>query len=187
MAAELPAAASLLPNSFTYQAVGYGCTSGTAVIGADQISLLVQQGCTTTAVSNPLTALIAGCKELGIQRLAFLSPYLESVSDHLRARIHEAGIETPIFGTFNEEVEANVVRISADAIIKAAVQLGQQSECDGIFLSCTNLRTLDVIADIEKRINKPVLSSNQVLAWHLAKLAGVSLPHHGYGRLISES
>ena len=187
MAAELPAAASLLPNSFTYQAVGYGCTSGTAVIGAHKITELVQQGCATEAVSNPLTALIAACQQLNIKRLAFLSPYLESVSDQLRSRVHAAGIKTPVFGSFNEQVEANVVRISGEAIIAAAVDLGQQDDCDAVFLSCTNLRTLDVIARIEERINKPVLSSNQVLAWHLAKLAGLKLQHQNYGRLISSS
>ena len=183
MAKELPAVAGLLPNSFTYQAVGYGCTSGTAVIGAQRIEELVKQGCQTKSVSNPLSALIAACQQLGIKRLAFLSPYLESVSDHLRARVHEADIATPLFATFNEEQEANVARITGDSIIDAAVDLGLQDDCDGVFLSCTNLRTLDVISEIETKINKPVLSSNQVLAWHLAQLAGLNIKHQDFGRL----
>jgi len=183
MANELPAATRLLPNSFPYQAVGYGCTSGTSIIGAKKVEQLVRQGCSTDAVSNPLTALIAACQHLNLKRLAFLSPYLESVSDHLRARVHEANISTPLFGTFNEEVEANVARIDTKSIIVAATELGQQAECDAVFLSCTNLRTLGVIAEIEKEINKPVLSSNQVLAWHMAQLAGLKLKHTQYGRL----
>ena len=183
MAEELPAVASLLPNSLTYQAVGYGCTSGTAVIGAQRIEELVKQGCQTDAVSNPLSALIAACQHMGIKRLAFLSPYLESVSDHLRARVHEADIATPLFGTFNEEQEANVARITGDSIIEAGVELGLQGDCDAVFLSCTNLRTLDVISEIESKVNKPVLSSNQVLAWHLAQLAGLNIKHQGFGRL----
>ena len=183
MAKELPAVAGLLPNSFTYQAVGYGCTSGTAVIGAQRIEELVKQGCQTKSVSNPLSALIAACQQLGIKRLAFLSPYLESVSDHLRARVHEADIATPLFATFNEEQEANVARITGDSIFDAAVDLGLQGDCDAVFLSCTNLRTLDVISKIEAKINKPVLSSNQVLAWHLAQLAGLNIKHQDFGRL----
>ena len=118
-----------------------------------------------------------------MKRLAFLSPYLESVSDHLRARVHEADISTPLFGTFNEQQEANVARITGSSIIEAAIKLGQQDECDAVFLSCTNLRTLDVISDIEAKINKPVLSSNQVLAWHLAQLASLDLKHESFGRL----
>ena len=47
-----------------------------------------------------------------------------------------------------------------------------ETGCDAVFLSCTNLRTLNVIPEIEARIGKPVLSSNQVLAWHLLRLAG---------------
>ena len=37
-----------------------------------------------------------------------------------------------------------------------------------IFISCTNLNTLPIIKEIENEIGKPVLSSNQVLAWHMS-------------------
>ena len=38
MSAALPAAAKLLPPELRYDVVGYGCTSGTAVIGAEKIA-----------------------------------------------------------------------------------------------------------------------------------------------------
>jgi maleate isomerase len=52
---------------------------------------------------------------------------------------------------------------------------------DGLFLSCTNLRTLDVIAPLEEKLKMPVLSSNLVLAWHLSQIAGQ--PFLGTGKL----
>ncbi len=183
MAEKLPITAGLLPDTINYHAVGYGCTSATSVIGADKVSQLIQQGCQTQAVTNPLSALIVACQHLNIQRLAFLSPYEESVSDHLRSRVHAAGIQTPLFGTFNEAHDPNVARITADSVMRAAIALGQQDECDAIFLSCTNLRTLDVISAIEKAINKPVISSNQALVWHMARLAGLTLTHQQFGKL----
>ncbi|MEC9343760.1 MAG: Asp/Glu racemase, partial [Pseudomonadota bacterium] len=48
---------------------------------------------------------------------------------------------------------------------------------------CTNLRTLDVIAPIEAQCGKPVLSSNQVLSWHMALQAGIDLRPRGLGTL----
>ncbi|MEO0916377.1 MAG: Asp/Glu racemase, partial [Pseudomonadota bacterium] len=59
-------------------------------------------------------------------------------------------------------------------------------ECEAVFLSCTNLRTLDVIERIEAKIQRPVLSSNQVLAWHLCMLASVSHRTDAPGRLFRE-
>ena len=40
-----------------------------------------------------------------------------------------------------------------------------RSDADGIFLSCTNTRQIEAIADIEKMLGKPVVNSNQAVLW----------------------
>ena len=183
MTSELSASASLLPKAISYDAVGYGCTSASSVIGSNKVESLVQEGCSAPVVSNPLRALIAACRHLGIKRLAFLTPYAVEVSEHLRLKVNEADIATPVFGTFNEALEQNVVRIADASIVAAATDLGLNEDCDAVFMSCTNLRTLNVIKQIEDQIGKPVLASNQVLAWHMAQLAGLHIRHEEYGVL----
>jgi len=169
---DLPAAAALLPRAAKFAAVGYGCTSGTSVIGAPRIAELVRGSCETTHVSEPVSALIAACKHLGITRIAFLSPYVEHVSQALRDTLAVAGIQTPVFGSFDEASEERVVRIATQSTRDSAIALNTD-DVDVVFLSCTNLNTLPVIEQIEAAINKPVLSSNQVLAWHMSQLAGI--------------
>ncbi len=177
MESHLTAAASLFPKGVKLDAVGYGCTSGTSVIGADKIRDLIMSGADTQIVTEPVSALIAACKELGLSNLIFLSPYIEEVSVHLRQVLREAGIETPVFGSFSEASEAAVSRISDRSIIAAVHALATSStKADAVFLSCTNLRTLDVIPTLEKTLKIPVLSSNLVLLWHLHKSAGVKIP-----------
>ncbi|MDO7707412.1 MAG: Asp/Glu racemase, partial [Loktanella sp.] len=66
----------------------------------------------------------------------------------------------------------------------AALTLAQKGGIDALFLSCTNLRTLDVIAKLETETGLPVLSSNQVLAWDLARRAEVTLPDNDFGQLF---
>lgn len=175
MSGNLPAAANLLPKSLTYDVVGYGCTSGTAVIGPAKIAEQVKSGCSALQVTDPLSALVAMCEHRGVRRLGFLSPYIASVSQTLRDALATRQIETPVFGSFDEGEEAKVARISENSLYHATMTLGQSSEVDAVFLSCTNLRTLDVIPRIEQDLGKPVYSSSQVLAWHMARLAGVKL------------
>ena len=115
--------------------------------------------------------------------MAFLSPYIEDVSGTLRAVLATGGVKTPVFGSFAEAEEAKVVRISGPSIIAAATDLCHGADVDALFLSCTNLRTMDVIDPLEQAIGMPVLSSNQVLAWHMARLA--NLPAQGPGRLFT--
>lgn len=175
MSKALPAAASLLPPALDYDVVGYGCTSGTAVIGPDRIAGQIRQGCTARHVTEPLSALLAVCAAHGVSRLAFLSPYIESVSATLRDALNTRGVQTPVFGSFNEAVETKVAKISQASLYDAAMALGSSDAVDAVFMSCTNLRTLDVIPKIEADLGKPVFSSNQALAWHMATLAGIAL------------
>jgi maleate isomerase len=97
----------------------------------------------------------------------------------------KAGIQTPVFGSFDEASEERVVRITPQSTRDAAIALNTDG-VDAIFLSCTNLNTLAVIEEVEDKINKPVLSSNQVLAWHLSQLSGVP-PGAQIGRLMKLS
>lgn len=186
MAVDLPAAARLLPQAQTYGVVGYGCTSGSAVIGPDVVRDLVQSGVPTQCVTNPVTALLAACAAMGLHRLGILSPYVATVSQTLRDVLGRGGIATPVFGSFDEASEARVVRIASASIIAATETLAAQGGIDALFLSCTNLRTLDVIAPLEARTGLPVLSSNQVLGWHLMRSAGLPDRLQGFGRLLSD-
>lgn len=174
MSDNLPTAASLLPQAMRFDVVGYGCTSGTSVIGPKKIAKLVKSACNTAQVTEPVSGLIAACHALQLKNLAFLTPYIESVSQGLRDVLAVQTISTPAFGSFEEARDAEVARIDRQSIWDAAITLAKASETDGLFMSCTNLRTLDVIAELEETLQKPVLSSNLVLAWHMGRLAGIT-------------
>ena len=168
MAMTLSGAAGLFPRGMTFDAIGYGCTSGTAEIGSAKIAALIRAGTDARAITEPVSALITACKAEGISRIGLISPYVADVSDKLCDVLARDGITVTAFASFDEPEEQNVVRIDPAAIHAAAVNL--QGDFDAIFLSCTNLRTLDVLDQISADIGKPVFSSNQVLAWHLQQL-----------------
>jgi arylmalonate decarboxylase len=59
-------------------------------------------------------------------------------------------------------------------------------EVDTIFISCTNLATIQMIADLEEEIGKPVITSNQATFWRALRMAGVPDKIEGFGRLLLE-
>jgi len=182
MEGHLTQAAALFPRASRFSAVAYGCTSGAAELGSDRVANLIQAGTTTSAVTDPVTALIAATRTLGVSRLGLISPYVAQVSDRLRDTLRAAGLQTPCFASFAEPLEENVARITEASLVQAALNIGQRPDCDAVFLSCTNLRTLNILPRIASEIGKPVLSSNLVLAWHLLGLCGLD-----QGRLIPET
>ncbi|MAM61597.1 Asp/Glu racemase [Maritimibacter sp. UBA3975] len=183
MEADLGTSAGLLCPWTQFGAIGYGCTSGTAQIGRARVAELISGAAQTRAVTEPVSALLAACNALGIQRIAFLSPYLAEVSDRICAVLAEGGVETPVFGSFNVSSEARVARISPDSIKQAARALVESGGVDALFMSCTNLRALGIIDDLEAELDMPVMSSNLVMAWDMARRAEVPLAADVPGRL----
>ncbi len=184
MEAELPRAASLLPPAAHFDAVGYACTSGTTLIGAERVAELVGGAAKVAAVADPLTAALAAMRALRVKAPAIVSPYIESVAGPIRRAFEGAGFAIPATLSFGEEVEARVARIDPASIRDAALEVGRAAGADAVFLSCTNLRTLDIIDDLERELGLPVLSSNQVLAWHMARLSGAPVAKDAPGRLF---
>lgn len=183
MAHDLPAAAGRLPRPIHFDVVGYGCTSGASVIGSDRVAALVHAGCHTRHVTDPLSALVAACDHLGVSKLAFLSPYVEEVSGTLRGALAARGVDSPVFGSFDEAEETRVARIDGPSVAAAARHLAGAGGVDAVFMSCTNLRSFGVIDEIEAATGLPVLSSNLVLGWHMFQLAGTRTT--GPGRLFA--
>lgn len=173
MEAELPASARLLPPSLTFDVIGYGCTSASTVIGSDTVARAINSVCPGAKVSDPLAALIAAGRHLGVTRLGFLTPYVAEVSARMREKLTDAGFEIVAFGSFEEGNDHVVARITEGSIREGAMQVAAQAECDAIVIACTNLRCLNVIPEIEAATGIPVLSSNLALCWHMLELAGL--------------
>lgn len=176
MTRTLPQAASLLPAEAGFGSVGYACTSGATVLGEDAVAALVASALPGVTVTNPLSAVKAACRALGVDRIALVSPYVEPVSQALRTSLAAGGIEVAAFGSFEQKEEKVVARIAPQSVLDALIGVGAVRDCQAVFASCTNLRATPVLAEAERQLGKPVLASNQVLAWHMLRLAGVDAP-----------
>lgn len=183
MEAALPAAAGLLPPSIDFDVVGYACTSGATVISPARVADLVRGAVRTAAVTEPLSAALSAFRALGVRRIGLISPYVAEVSLALRLALAIADIDVVAFASFEEQVEAQVARIAAESIRAATLCIGSRADVDAVFLSCTNLRTLDVVDAVEQALGKPVVSSNLALAWEMTRLSGGGLREGAYGRL----
>lgn len=184
MEADLPASARLFPKALDFDVIGYGCTSASTVIGSQTVARAIQSVFPKTKVTDPLAAIIAAGQALNARRLGFITPYLPEVSLKMREKLQEAGFDIASFGSFEEGDDQVVARLSEASIKAAAGRVAKAAPCDAIVISCTNLRCLRVIPEIEEMTGVPVISSNQAMAWHMLRLAGVEDPRPQFGRLF---
>ena len=182
MEAELPRGAQLLPRAARFDAVGYGCTSGTTLIGAEAVARMLRRGVEATMITDPLTAGLAALRALGVAKIGLVTPYVEAVAYPVCNAFVAAGFAVGEVLTFGEQVEERVARIDPASIKSAARAAAKGAQA--VFLSCTNLRTLDIIDELEAELGIPVLSSNQVLAWHMARASQAPLASDAPGRIF---
>lgn len=171
---------SLLPESVC--AVGYACTSASVVIGPDAVEEQVRAGRPGVAVTNPISAVIAALESLGARRIGLVTPYPAEVVAPICSHLARHDTEVLREVSFGEADDRRVARISEKATVEAARQVAEG--VDAIFLSCTNLQTLNIIDALEAELDVPVLSSNLALLWHLLRISGIEASGWGPGRLF---
>lgn len=187
METHLSDAIGLFPVGNGFDVIGYACTSASSVIGEERVSGIITDARPGVRATNPATAAKAALRHLGINRLSVLTPYNIDVTGDIVNMFEAGGFDVASVTTFNEEVEANVARITPQSILEAAVTAGADGDCEAVFVSCTNLRCARVIAAAEQRSGVPILSSNQVLLWHMLTLAGVETAGISTDRLFQVS
>ena len=181
---DLPQAAALLPTARPLDVVGYGCTSGATVIGAENVAAAVQSIHPGAKVTDPITAVMAACRQFGVSQIGLVTPYIATVSAAMRALLEENQISVGAFGSFEQVEDAVVARIAPRSIFDAICTIGKTENVDAVFASCTSLQSFEIIEDAEAVIGKPVITSNQALAWHMGELAGLSDKISGPGQLF---
>ena len=59
------------------------------------------------------------------------------------------------------------------------------NDAEALFISCTALPVLNIIDRLEKKLDKPVLSSNQALIWDSLESIGKNKSVTGFGKLFN--
>jgi maleate isomerase len=150
----------------------YACTSASFIGGpAGERTLRDVMG--EAGLSNPVTtsgALVEALESLGVRRIAIGSPYNAELTRRLARFLSDSGYEV-VGGAFLG-LDADIARVDSHSVYQLA-RATDTPEADAVFLSCTNLRTFDVLAAAERDLGKPVLSANQVSMWAALRAAGL--------------
>lgn len=184
MRARLPEAAKLLPAEFNFDAIGYGCTSAATLIGEEGVTGAIRTAHPDMACSNPISAAVEAFRALEVSRIAVVTPYTADVTAPIIEHFRDSSIEVENFGSFNESSDHVVARISPESIANAVREIVSSTNCEGVFVSCTSLRTFDIVDELETELGVPVVSSNLALSWHLLRLAGIDDSVPGLGQLF---
>ena len=184
MADDIPdVAKDILPDQ-KLDCVAYGCTSGTIAAGYQSIFEKVNSVKPNTKVTTPITSAINAMKSLNIKKLSIFTPYTNEINQSVINYFEKENIEIDELSYFDIASDLDIGKVDPQYLFDSLSKI-DISKSDALFISCTALPVLSLITELEKKINKVVLSSNQTLIWDTLKEINYNNKVEGFGELFN--
>ena len=175
----------ILPNE-KIDCVVYGCTSGTIAAGYDSIEKKIKIAKPDAKVTTPSTASIKALKKLNLNKIAIFTPYPKKLNDEVLDFFSQENFEITSNSYFDIASDIDIGKVDSDYLFDVLSKMDLKG-ADALFISCTALPALSIIDKLEKKIQKPVLSSNQALIWDTLEKIGKNTSIKGFGKLFLEN
>ncbi len=173
----------ILPNE-KIDCIAYGCTSGTIAAGYDYIYEKVNDVKPSTKVTTPITSAIKALKFLNLKKITIFTPYTDEINQSVIKYFNENKFEIKKLSYFDIESDIDIGKVDPNYLFEVLSNL-DLSDSDALFVSCTALPVLTLIDKLEKKLQKPVLSSNQTLIWDSLREVDYDKKIDGYGMLFN--
>ncbi|MFQ6026796.1 MAG: aspartate/glutamate racemase family protein [Dehalococcoidia bacterium] len=145
--------------------VVFGCTSAGALRGpayeqelAEELSRIT--GAPTITIMG---AVVDQLNRLGVKKVAVLTPYSEEVNETIQHSLETSGFEVTHMNGMDVAGAFAIADITPEQIVEYARQELQGVESDCLFVSCANLRSVEVLEALEEVAGRPVVTSNQAV------------------------
>lgn len=167
--------------------IAYGCTTGSFMNGIKYENEITKRINKISGVPG-ITAsgsVVKALSKLGIKKISVASPYPDNVNILAKKFFEEAGFEVKNI----QGLKFKEPRMVADVKPKVSYELAKSVDTfnsEGIFISCTNFRTIEILEKLEKELKKPVISSNQAIIWNALRTIKNTEKIKGYGCLLEQ-
>jgi maleate isomerase len=157
----------------------YGCTSGSFLAGLGREAEVAQRIADLTGIAaiTTSTAVVDALRAVEAHRVFMLTPYPKDITVHEVEFLRHYGIATAGWDTFECPTSEAIRAVSSERVAQRVLANRDRIDaCDTVFISCTNLLTMDQIATLEHELDKPVVSSNQASLWAVLNQMGTDMP-----------
>ncbi len=165
--------------------VVYGCTSGSFFEGPEWNERICEELTKITGAPTVTTAgaMVAGLNQGGHKKVDIVTPYVDTTNARLIEFLRLNDISVGKLSTFDMLDMFDHAKIQPKEIYQK-VKENITPDSEAVFISCTQLRALEVIDMLEQDIGKPVYSAVQASAWQAYQAMGITPEIATGGRLL---
>ncbi|MFQ6075388.1 MAG: aspartate/glutamate racemase family protein [Candidatus Bathyarchaeia archaeon] len=166
----------------------FGGTAGSLVekAGYDkEVIEKIEEATEISATTSSIAALQA-FKTLNLSKVAVAAPYTTQANARVKRFLENNGYTvTKIKGL--ERFGMNLIGREPPSTAYRLAKEVHTPEADGVFISCTDFRSIEILERLEQDLGKPVVSSNQASMWAALRKVGINKHLEGYGLLLRQS
>ncbi|MFQ5819925.1 MAG: maleate cis-trans isomerase [Candidatus Heimdallarchaeota archaeon] len=165
MAEKCPEYAKLLAD-VEPELIVYGCTSGSFIGGKDYDEQLEKKISETVNVPVITTAhAVVDCLQaLNKFPIVLLTPYTEDINKTEVIFFEENNLPVIAHHGMGIIKDLEIGKVLPEDIYNFVVEKDEE-KAKSVFVSCTNLRVLNVLTRLRKTLNKPIVTSNLASMW----------------------
>jgi len=159
----LPAARDL--GTARPHVVVFGCTSAGALRGNDYDAGLCARitGITGVPTVSTIDSVRLAIRRAGARRVGVVSPYVAELNGPIAASLEADGVQVVRIEGLGITENFEIARVAPERIVEFATEVLGGLDIDLAFVSCTNFRAMEAIADLSGRLGLPVVTSNQAV------------------------
>lgn len=168
--------------------VFYGCTSATLTHGiAFDRNLAARIKSDTGAKTvTAAGALVEALQALNATRIGFASPYVPAINDMAIGFLQYAGFDTRARSEVTDTLDNDGQgALSPDQVLELGLRAAHP-DIDALVLSCTDMRSIEVIEKLEAATGKPVVTSNQAMLYSGLQALGMPDRFEEFGTLLKD-
>jgi len=165
--------------------VAFHCTANSTAEGTegeDKLTAALRRAGAPRATTTA-SAIRAAFDALSARRIVLITPYSQDTTDHEAEFLRHAGYEVLAARGFalngSDAYCATPAQFWRDRTLEAA-----RRDADCYLLSCANISTFPVIGEIEQKLGRPVISSNQAVIFDALRLLGTTDRRNCPGRVF---
>ena len=138
---------------------------------------------TSIPVTATSTALVESLRKVKARKIVMLSPYVEKINSAEASYLRGAGFEPLLIAGMSISEAKDMSAVLPSKWIDFVLN-NIHPEADAYLISCTTVRASEIAADLEKKLKRPVITSNTAAVWHCMRVMGLNDPIKGFGQLF---
>jgi len=124
-------------------------------------------------------------EQLGLRRIAVLSPYQPVADEHVTRFFTEAGFDVLAFKGLRCPTAMAIATVTPEALVDVLSRL-DSPDVEAIVQVGTNLSMVRLADEAERWLRKPVLAINATTLWHALRTNGFTDAFDGFGVALRE-